>query len=357
MQAASTISSTPHFPTRPGLFQRLVSAAIISYIICLGCLFAGMEIIGERFWPFAVLLYLPQHIFLLPLIVLIPAALLADVSARTLCWSLATCLIIFLWHVPFHLGFGGRGGPVKLKVITNNYSQNHGQTLQPFIDSQDPDIVVLEDSGAAAGGLRRRYPERTVRQLGQFVFVGKTGLTGGKLLAWPTWGGGPVAAVWQVPWQGRQLDIYSVHLPTPRRDLAKLAGLGLIKELVGRNRRASDQMSFSEAMTARVQLARNFATVLAQERNPFVAMGDFNMPSDGFVHHVITGGVTDCFAHAGWGFGFTFPCDTHNPFTLGQPWLRLDYVLAGPGWSVEDCRVEPNRRSKHRAVAATLSWE
>jgi endonuclease/exonuclease/phosphatase family metal-dependent hydrolase len=313
-----------------------------------------MHLLGERFWPLAVLLYLPQHLFLLPVIILLPAALLADAPAA-IYWTLAAAPIIFLLHVPYYLETGGRSAPAKLKVMTNNYAQNHGQTLKPFIDAQDPDILVLEDSGAASVLYRRLYPARTVRQLGQFVFIGKMALAGGKILAWPTWRGAPIAAVWQVSWQGEPLDIYSVHLPTPRGDFAKLAGLGLIKELAGRNRRASDHMSFAEAMTARVQLAREFAFVLAQEKRPFVAMGDFNMPSEGYVHRVITAGVTDCFPHAGWGFGFTFPCDTHNPFTLGQPWLRLDYVLAGPGWSVEDCQVEPNRRSKHRAVVATLS--
>jgi endonuclease/exonuclease/phosphatase family metal-dependent hydrolase len=165
----------------------------------------------------------------------------------------------------------------------------------------------------------------------------------------------PVAAVFDVPWQGVDLAIYAVHLPTPRGDFAKLRGLGLLKELAGRNRRLSDGMSFAEAMAARVQLARDLAGVLAREQRPFVAAGDFNMPPDGYVHSVITAGLVDCFQQTGRGFGFTFPCDTRNPLTLGNPWLRLDYVLAGPGWRANDCRVEPDRRSKHRAVAATLS--
>lgn len=164
-----------------------------------------------------------------------------------------------------------------------------------------------------------------------------------------------MAAVFEVPRQGEELAIYTVHMPTPRGDFAKLRGVGLIKEMAGRNRRRSDNMSFAEAMTARVQLARNLAWVLAQETRPFVVVGDFNMPADGYVHRVITSGVADCFATAGRGFGFTFPCDTHNPLTLGGPWLRLDYALAGPGWRTQECRVEPDRRSQHRAVVVTLS--
>jgi len=337
-----------------GILRWVVMAMILGYTLGLVVLILAMEFIGERWWPLAVLLYLPQGIFLLPLIVLAPAALLAEAPIRAYA-MLAGCVIIYFLHVPFFPGLGGGSGPLKLKVLTNNYAQNHGLRIEPFIDAEDPDVVALEDAPGQARVLAREYPGRTVLGEGQFVLMSKAPVKSGALLAWPRWRGGTaVAAVFEVPWQGRELAIYTVHLPSPRGDLAKLEGLGLIKELAGRNRRRSDDMSFGEAMTARVQLARDLAGVLARENRPFIALGDFNMPPDGYVHRVIASGLTDCFEKAGRGFGFTFPCDRHNPLTLGGPWLRLDYVLAGPGWRAEDCRVEAGRRSKHRAVVATL---
>jgi endonuclease/exonuclease/phosphatase family metal-dependent hydrolase len=250
---------------------------------------------------------------------------------------------------------GGSTGPVKIKIITNNYGQNHGLSIQPFIAAEDPDFVAIEDLWGQGPFFQRAYPDRTVRGVGQFVFISKAPVNSATDLQWPLWRGNPVAAVFEVPWQGQDLAIYVVHLPTPRGDFAKLTGLGLFREIAGRNRRRSDGMSFAEAMTARVQLGRDLATVFARERRPFVAVGDFNMPPDGYVHRVVSWGLLDAFEQAGRGFGFTFPCDTGNPLTLGGPWLRIDYVLAGPGWHANDCRVEPDRRSQHRAVVATLS--
>jgi endonuclease/exonuclease/phosphatase family metal-dependent hydrolase len=313
-----------------------------------------MELLGERCWPLAILLYLPQRLFLLPLIVLVPAALLAEVSLGTYAMLVGTG-IIFLWHVPFYPGMGGSSEPVKIKIITNNYGQNHGHLLHPFIAAEDPDFVAIEESSHQAPLFQRMYPERTVSQVGQFMLMSKAPVKSATSLGWPLWLGNPVAAVFEVPWQGEDLAIYVVHLPTPRGDFAKLTGLGLLRELAGRNRRRSDNMSFAEAMTARVQLARDLASVLSREQRPFVAVGDFNMPPDGYVHRVISWGLTDCFEQAGRGFGFTFPWDTGNPLTFGQAWLRIDYVLAGPGWHANDCRVEPERRSQHRAVVASLS--
>jgi endonuclease/exonuclease/phosphatase family metal-dependent hydrolase len=337
------------------LLRAAVVFAIFGYLAGLAFVYVALELIGERSWPLAVLLYLPQGIFLLPLIILIPAALLAELPARTLVLWLGAVLIIFLWHVPFYAGMSGAPARVKMKLITNNYSQNHGLTLQPFISAEDPDFVALEDVANQASAFQRSYPQRTVRGIGQFILISKTPVKSATLLGWPTWRGMPVAAVFVVPWQGEDVAIYAVHMPSPRADFAKLAGLGIVKELAGRNRRRSDGMSFGESMTARVQLAHDLAGVLAREKRPFVAMGDFNMPSNGYVRRVITPGLTDCFAQVGRGFGFTFPCDRHNPLTLGNPWLRLDYIFGGPGWHADECRVEPGRRSKHRAVVATLS--
>jgi vancomycin resistance protein VanJ len=343
----------PGAAPRPSLFRRAVALAIIGYTTALIVLFPAMQFIGERWWPLAVLLYLPQSLFLLPLIVLIPAALLAEVSTGSYC-LLGICLIIFFWHLPFYPGISGAPGPATMKLMTNNYDGNHGLSLQPFISQEDPDFVAIEDAENQAGAFRRANPGRIVTAEGQFLLMSKAPITSASFLPWPKWRGAPVAAVFETPWRGQNIAIYVVHLPTPRWDFAKLAGLGVVREILGRNRRRSDGMSFSESMTARVQLARDLASVIAREQRPFVLAGDFNMPPYGYVHRVITGGLTDCFAQSGRGFGFTFPSDSHNPLTLGEPWLRIDYIIAGPGWHSVDCEVEPHRRSEHRPVVATL---
>jgi vancomycin resistance protein VanJ len=339
---------------RTGTLNKIVTFLVFCYAIGLIVLFLAMELLGERWWPLAVLLYLPQRIFLLPLIVLVPAALFAEVSVGTYTMFFGI-VIIFLWHVPFYPGIGGGNAPIKVKVITNNYAQNHRLPIQPFITAEDPDFVALEDATGEGPVFQRAYPGRNVRSIGQFVLISKAPIKSAEPLNWPRWRGDIVGAVFEVPWQGQDLAVYAIHLPTPRTDFAKLTGLGLVKEMTGHNRRASDGMSFAEAMTGRVELARELGSVFAHETRPLIAMGDFNTPPDGYNARQFMWGLTDCFARAGRGFGFTFPGDTNNPLTLGGPWLRIDYILAGPGWQVNDCKVEPDRRSKHRAVAATLS--
>ena len=65
------------------------------------------------------------------------------------------------------------------------------------------------------------------------------------------------------------------------------------------------------------------------------------------------GNFTDAHAHAGRGWGFTFPGarDGKLARSLG-PWLRLDYLFAGPNWKAVECRVASDPTSQHRAVLA-----
>jgi endonuclease/exonuclease/phosphatase family metal-dependent hydrolase len=300
------------------------------------------------------MLYMPQQILLLPLAVLVPAALLAEVPAPA--WRLmAAGLIIFLWHVAPSMGRDHPSDGRGLKLMTNNYGQNHGLSLGSWIAAQDPDIIALQDATGQGRVFQRAYPGRFVSEAGQFVLVSKAPISSAALLPAPLWRGRPVAALFVVPWHGAALAVYSVHMPTPRGDFAKLAGLGLLREALGRNKARSDGWSFQDAMTARVALAGALAGVLAAEKRPYVIMGDFNMPSDGCVHRIFAARFTDTFIKAGRGFGYTFPGDASNPLAFFMPWLRIDYIFAGPTWRVDSCLVEPGRRSEHRPVVAVLS--
>jgi endonuclease/exonuclease/phosphatase family metal-dependent hydrolase len=263
-------------------------------------------------------------------------------------------VIIFLWNIPFYMAISGNRTPPPLKLLQNNYGQNHGFALQPYIDRENPDFVALEEGNGYEEGFRRGNPGRTVTVRGQFILISKEPVHKAELMPWPLWHGAPVGARFVTTWNGKEMVIYAIHLPTPRNDFGKLAGVGLIREMIGHNGGHIGSISFAESMRQRVELARELSDVFDQETEPFVAMGDFNAPSDGFVHHVVTRNMVDAFAAAGRGFGFTFPGDAHNPLSLGEPWLRIDYILAGPGWQVTNCWVEPGRRSEHRAVVATL---
>jgi endonuclease/exonuclease/phosphatase family metal-dependent hydrolase len=219
------------------------------------------------------------------------------------------------------------------------------------LQEKDPDVIVLQETGNAAAW-KRTYPERFITGLGEFVIVSKFPIKTAALVREAAWLWGPTAARFEISFNGRPLVIYSVHMPTPRRDFAKLSGIGLLKELLGKNRRRSDSRNYSESMAARIELAKKLRDVFAAEQQQFVVAGDFNMPDRGYIYHLFAAQLTDAFAKSGRGWGLTFPGDTRNPLTGFGPWMRLDQIFAGKGWQPVYCQAEPRRRSQHRAMVA-----
>lgn len=312
---------------------------------------AGLEWYGERNWLLSVCLYLPIQVWLLPLLILLPAAAICRPKL---------CVIHFACILLVGIGFGKyRFSPSlvaesdqSLKVVTNNIGQSNHQSMQPFLDAEKPDLIALQDAANRAHLYSREYPDRFVEARGEFVLISKYPVLTGDIVHEALWRGGPVAARFELSFKRKPLVVYNVHMPTPRPDFVKLARLGFLKELLGRNRRKSDGMSYAESMLARVELARHLAAVLRQETKPFIVVGDFNMPNHGCVYHIFSGTVVDAFSKVGAGYGFSFPGVSSHSATLFGPWLRLDYLFSGNGWQPIYCRVEPKRPSQHRAVAA-----
>jgi endonuclease/exonuclease/phosphatase (EEP) superfamily protein YafD len=43
-------------------------------------------------------------------------------------------------------------------------------------------------------------------------------------------------------------------------------------------------------------------------------------------------------------------------FFGGKTAVRIDHILAGPGWRCRRCRVGPDAGSPHRPVIADMTW-
>lgn len=336
--------------------ERITKVASVFYGV-----FLLVFVVASRFWgelcgPLSVLLYLPAQVWLLPLGILIPAALIFN---RRLLVLHAGCLALIVFgYAGFRFGWLARvpaEGASTLTVLTNNIGENGHHSMAPFVAQERPDLIVLEDASRTDGYYKRSYPGWFVAGVDQFVLVSKFPILSAKLLAEPSWRGA-VAAVYRVDWPGQQFTFFAVHLPTPRRDFQRIRGRGFLVEAI--KSRASPvgrhSESYSETMRTRVSVARQLAEAMAKEPGPVIAAGDFNMPNWGLVHSIFADKLTDAFEAAGRGFGFTFPGTTGNPLTLFGPWLRIDCIFSNSAWRTLACHVEPSRPSQHRAVAAVF---
>lgn len=326
---------------------------------------SGMLLImysAERVTFLAIANYAPPLLWLIPLMVLMPLALVVRGYAM-----LPLLIVSVFWWFCFA---GWEFSDVRLKqgkdsdsltLMTYNQGQAQGHSLQPFLATISPDLVILQDARGKPGYYRThpayaRYHE--VRDEGEFLLLSQHPvMTQARLTAAGFLSGDLTDVVygvrWEIDWKGRSIALYSIHFPSPRRYLG-LAGMrSLVPEVVrwmgGADSNANAYWQWRE------QMAQELARLLSNEPLPWIMAGDLNTPPRGFAYSHLAEVGRDLHKECGSGFGFTFPGDTRNPIAGGQPWLRLDYVFTDPiFWQGKWVQPELGCRSQHRPLAAGL---
>ncbi len=332
--------------------RRLLGWLTLTYAGSLLLAMIALEWWGERLWVFSLLLFAPPQILLLPLLVLTPLCLL--LRPRRCLWHLGCVLALAFGYMNFRWSGAPPAGGETITAITFNTGEGNAAQFFDFMAREKPDVVLLQDAGKVrAPAVAAKLPGFHVASLGEFGFVSRFPIQQSALLTEPKWARRSVAARFEVLANGRPLVFYSVHLPTPRQELSRfLGGRRILGDLVGRPHREPGFGNYGEWLALRMQLARDLRKVFAQEQQPFIVGGDFNMSDHGYIYHQFAGEMTDAFKDAGRGWGLTFPGHTRNPLTAFGPWLRLDYFFSGRGWRAVECRPEPGTNSQHKAVVA-----
>jgi endonuclease/exonuclease/phosphatase (EEP) superfamily protein YafD len=326
-----------------------------------------LRFVGENNVTFAFFLYVPLQIWLLPLIPLLGCALLL------LQWRLMIVLALVVpvfarW--PMGHRFGDSELPTvaerpaeSLTVLNNNRGQHGNQSLQPFKNAVVADLLVFQESSGraprfAAASTYAEFPH--VAGEAEYVLLSKFPIRSHEAIKIDTTLYSPtMAARFVIDWNGRDIAVYSVHLPTPRDTLsyyrrgAFLYGvLGLPGTSWGEKREINQ-----EGWDQRIDIARQLAEQIAADPLPTIVVGDFNAPHTGYVHSIFDDVLDDSHKTAGSGFGFTYPGTTRNPLSLGGPWMRIDHIFYDPDhWNATAAIAEKDRTSQHRANAAVLEY-
>lgn len=340
------------FLTAVAPWRRLVRLLSWTYlaVVVIGCL--ALQTIGERWWLTGVALYLPPLSTLAPLLLLAPAALL--LSPKSL-WLHAAAVLVVLagplrltWNRPVP-----PGDSRVLSVMSNNTGERKLADVVALAARRQPDFVALQDvAPVLEQELRRALPGYHFSREGEFTLASRFPILRHDPLVHPAPGAEACAARFEVDCGGRPLAVYNVHLPTPRHDLEQLRGRSLFRSLLALRRFFSSELreAFGRNFAQRLALAQRLAARIGQEKAPFLIVGDLNSPSAGQVRPLFAAIGTDFFAATGRGFGLTFPGTTRNPLALFGPWLRIDYLFAGPGLEPLATEVEPPGPAQHLAV-------
>jgi vancomycin resistance protein VanJ len=310
--------------------------------------------VGDDWWVVSAALYLPRLAFALPLPILLLALWLS--GKKRLLWTQA--LAGYVTFVPL-MGFvfpwpnSADEGRPTLKVMTFNADSAYAGTerLAQGIFALAPDIVVLQESPwgtSVTDALRARYPH--TQGSTQFVIASRF----------------PILESTdpdKLPYEGRQrsprfmrylvltpfgpVALYSVHPVSPRGALGLHGFRGMFRRLrTGEVLLGDPEASVEGATGLRTIQIKTAANMAKNESNQVIFAGDLNLPGLSGPLRTDLGQLTDGFASASWGFGYTYP----QKF----PFLRLDRVLVSSGLKVTDFQVGCRGLSDHLCVMATL---
>ncbi|MGI8549153.1 MAG: endonuclease/exonuclease/phosphatase family protein [Gemmatimonadaceae bacterium] len=305
---------------------------------------------GDRWWPATVLLFIGRWIFLLPLVVLIPAAALLR---RALLVPLAlSALIVAGPIVGFRTGWTSwlpHGSGMHFRVVT--FNTDGGEQIAPLLPvlltEWQPDVVAFQECGESlieatrhvdgwyhhdvrALCLLSRYPIRGVSVMNRDALerVKEDEVAG--------IGGSGDVARYAIQTPRGTISFTNVHLETPRKGLEGLLGVFDVRRLEQN----------TELRNIESSLARRWVGS-GESRIPLLVAGDFNTPVESRIFQEHWGDLTDAFSHTGFGLGMT----KYN----GWIRVRIDHVLSGNAWHADHTTVGPDLGSDHRPVIVDLT--
>jgi len=296
---------------------------------------------GDVWWPATVLLFMPRWIWGLPLLVLVP---LAARRERRYLAPLGLAALILLGpildlRVPWRR-IGRSSGARDLRVMTYNIGGGDVDTVAMgrMIMDEHVDLVTFQErspGGAGLGPLRLNSAcTGTLCISARFPIATKDARDRSDLAALHGSGG---IIRYELPWPHGTLSVTNVHLATVRRGLDALRRQGL----AGRG-------ALIDGIAER-RLESEIASAWARRGGEAsLVMGDFNIPVDSAIYRASWSDWQNAFTVAGFGFG-------SSKYTRFYG-IRIDHVLAGPGWQVLRAWVGPGFGGDHRPMLADLRW-
>lgn len=229
-----------------------------------------------------------------------------------------------------------------LRVVSWNV--DYASTLEPQLDEAlarwQADVVLLQGCTASVGHELRLRASRSgdAPQLGEFCVLSRLPVLGIVVVTgpnpkhpqWPR----PIAAAVTIVAAGDTLVLLSVHLHSPRRELAS-ALRGDLAQLARTSARRAEQAAI---LSQRVR----------DRRWPLVIAGDFNTPPESVIYTRHFATLTNAFERTRWGFGYTMRAGLLHR-------LRIDHALVTDDLDVVGFATEPHWPTEHVPLLVDIS--
>jgi endonuclease/exonuclease/phosphatase (EEP) superfamily protein YafD len=246
-------------------------------------------------------------------------------------------------------------GPAPIRLMTYNIKAHLARYVSGGFDGiiaeirqYDPDIIVMQD--ARIPGLewhpdtpllRRLVGSRSVYAFDQYIVASRLPLhdceTGS--IAYDKRPRPFVRCI--VTAHGRDIDLYTAHLLSPREGLNAVRRNGI-----------DGEDDWQDNAQDRMAQAAILAQVMAKHSRPAILAGDLNAPESSLVIRTLLNiRLRDAFTSAGWGYGYTHG-HSHRPYLFST--IRIDHILVSEEFGIADSFVGGKEGSQHRPVVADI---
>ena len=335
--------------TRPRL-RRVLAALVVAGLALATALALAFSFGGESMWWLEIARYVPFPAYLLPALLLVACAW--PLGWRWRLVSLATPAIVATAVMGLSLGSPDQGGG-RLRFMTYNVKAYLARKepggyarLAWEIASHDADVVVMQDAQPMAADPQLPVPiqaalkGRQVYRQGQYVVASRYPLTDCAPGNMSFDGGENDFAHCTLRVDGRDIDLFTAHLISPR------SGLNAARGRIGGGLREW-QDNFEDRMAQSIQLA----AAVARATRPVIVAGDLNADERSpVVRRLLATGLRDAYSSASVGYGYTLG----HALRPGFSFLRIDHVLVSRDIGVLDCAPGGREASEHRPVVADL---
>ena len=313
--------------------------------------------VSEHFFLGALFCFAPRIFALIPSLILLPLSLVWARNAVIL--NAVTAILILTVAMEFNIPDRGKekiedsGNQQPLRILSCNVQRMEPDfsAVLAEITSIKPDLIVFQearDKKYKPPPLSEVFPDWHVCVENEYQVASRYPARVVDHLT--TSGFNRVSIVaFEIDHPDGQLVLFNFHPKSVQNGLKHLdlRTSGSLKAAFGKfdlhqSRRQSEHDE-----------SRQFVKKNRQGR-PIIIAGDFNAPVSSSLFQEFWGEFNNTFTAAGWGYGYTAPCDGPGWMPSGLPWIRIDHILVDDEWHVENSNVGKSNGSDHRIVWADL---
>lgn len=330
-------------PSRPKFrLRRPIKFVTWAYLIVVAIAWATVRFAGDRWWPATLMLFGPLWIFMIPGMILIPAALVfrrRSLGILLVAQTIAAFPLAGLC-IPFRTWFArpATGQVVRLMTCNVNEHSFDENALAALVAEARPDVILLQEwprlrnTALRLEGMRYFHhdSESELYIASRFPIRATADFTDPN---WADFGGS--ATRYDLDTPAGPLHLFNLHLASPHLPFQAVI-----------DAKPSATARVNMHLAVRSEQSQRLSDVIEKTGPDALVAGDFNTLCQGAIYHQYWSRFTDAFSTAGLGLGHTY-------FAEGAA-VRIDHVMMGNGWKCRRCRVGASVGSPHHPVIAEL---